>query len=78
MGISRDTRSLDIFLYVFSSSGAMKIKLTKWNGEIQVVEIKEEWLEDIMDAVEGQYYFCNKTLGIEFDGGNYREVMVID
>ena len=21
--------------------GAMKIKLTKWNGEIQVVEIKE-------------------------------------
>ena len=59
-------------------SGAMKIKLTKWSGEIQVVEIKEEWLEDIMDAVEGQYYFCNKTLGIEFDGGNYREVMVID
>lgn len=56
----------------------MKVKLTKWNGETQVVEIKEEWLEDIMDAVEGQYYFCNKTLGIEFDGGNYREVVVID
>lgn len=56
----------------------MKIKLTDWDGEQKVVEIKKEWLDDILDAVAGQYYLANKVKGYEFDGTNYSEVVVVD
>lgn len=53
----------------------MKIKLTDWGGDQKVVEIKKEWLSDILDAVSGQYYFADKVRGYEFDGTNYCEVV---
>lgn len=46
--------------------------LTYWNGKEERVEIKEEWIADIVSAVQGQYFFSNKEFAI--NGANFSKV----
>lgn len=47
-----------------------------WNGSKEEVQIKKEWIDDIVDAVEGQYYFCGN--GIAINGGDIFKVDIYE
>lgn len=49
-------------------------ELTKWNGEKETIKIKQEWIQDIVDAVEGQFYFQDNQKKFAIVGSNYCHV----
>jgi len=53
-------------------------ELTKWNGEKEEIEIKETWINDIVFAAEGQFFFANNKEGFEFNGCNYKHVDIYE
>ena len=53
-------------------------ELTKWNGEKVKQEIKREWIQDIVDAVVGQFTFVDKASGFGINGGQFAHVDVYE
>ena len=53
-------------------------KLTKWNGEVIEQEIKKEWIDDLVCAVQGQYSFFDKVRGFGIKGGDYIHIDVYE
>lgn len=49
-------------------------ELTKWNGEKETIKIKKEWINDIVDAIEGQFYFQDNDKNFAIVGMNYCHV----
>lgn len=49
-------------------------ELTKWNGEKETIKIKKEWIDDIVFAIRGQFYFRDNTEQITIIGSNYCHV----
>lgn len=52
--------------------------LTKWNGEKEGFEIQKEWIDDIVSAVEGQFFISNKENGITINGCDYANVKIYE
>jgi hypothetical protein len=48
--------------------------LYKWNGELFTIEIEERFIQDIVDAVEGQYTFIDNDNGLCVRGEQFRHV----
>lgn len=53
-------------------------ELTKWNGEKVKQEIKREWIQDIVDAVVGQFTFVDKKSGFGINGGQFAHINVYE
>lgn len=53
-------------------------ELKRWNGEKEEVEIKKEWINDIVFAVESQCLFVNNKEGFEINGSNYCHVDIYE
>ena len=49
-------------------------ELTKWNGEKETIKIKKEWIDDIVFAIRGQFYFRDNNEQITIIGSNYCHV----
>ncbi|MEG1565836.1 MAG: hypothetical protein RR342_03765 [Bacilli bacterium] len=45
-----------------------------WDGKTETIEIKKEFIQDILDAVEGQYLFTNNITGLCVAGYSIRHV----
>lgn len=53
-------------------------KLTAWNGEVIEQEIKKEWIDDLVCAVQGQYTFINKEKDFGINGGNFKHIDIYE
>ena len=51
-------------------------ELIKWNGEKVQQEIKREWIQDIVDAVVGQYTFVDRNSGFGVNGSQFAHINV--
>lgn len=49
-------------------------ELTYWNGDKETVEIKEEYIDDIVSAVKGQYTFIDNKNHFAVCGGSIYHV----
>lgn len=64
------------FKQFFEQDETYSATLTDWNGVDTIIEIKKEWIDDIVSAVEGQYFVASKSLGLCFDGGRFKQVKI--
>lgn len=53
-------------------------ELTKWNGEIEEIEIEKEWIDDIVAAVQSQIFIANNKEKFSLNGRNYRLVNIYE
>ena len=53
-------------------------ELFKWNGEIVRQEIKREWIDDIVAAVVGQYFFASNKDHFSIRGFDYKHINVYE
>ena len=51
-------------------------ELIKWNGETVRCEIKHEWIDDIVAAVVGQYFFANNRDNFSINGADFAHINV--
>ena len=45
-----------------------------WSGNKETIEIKPEFIDDIVSAVEGQYTFIDNVSGLTIKGGDIRHI----
>ena len=45
-----------------------------WSGNKETIEIKPEFIDDIVSAVEGQYTFIDNVSGLTVKGGDIRHI----
>ena len=45
-----------------------------WSGDNKTLEIKPEFIDDIVDAIEGQYTFIDNVSGLTVNGGDIKHV----
>lgn len=53
-------------------------KLIKWNGTIIRQEIKREWIDDIISAIQGQFTIVNNLQGFMIKGSDYSHVDIYE
>ena len=53
-------------------------ELTKWDGSKEQREIKKSWIEAIVWAIEGQWFFQSRKLGFPINGANYSHVDIYE
>lgn len=53
-------------------------ELKKWDGEKEEIEIKREWIDDIVTAVQAQCMIANKQTGLCINGGQYYHVDIYE
>lgn len=53
-------------------------EFAKWDGNVIAQEIKREWIEDIVFAIEGQLTIANKLLGLYIKGSDYFHVDIYE
>lgn len=51
-------------------------ELTTWQGQKEKYEISPDWIDNLVDAVEGQYLFVNNEKGFTIDGKKYAHIDV--
>lgn len=51
-------------------------EFTKWNGEIITQEIKEIFIDDIVCAIKGQYYYANTDMNLIINGSEFSKVNI--
>lgn len=50
--------------------------LRHWNRTVSVIEIKKEWIDDIVSAVQGQYTFVDNKSGFGVRGQDIMDVTI--
>lgn len=53
-------------------------ELIRWDGEEEKVEIKKEWINDIVFAVEAQCFFANNKEKFVIEGSKYAHVDIYE
>ena len=53
-------------------------ELKKWNGEVVEQEIQESWIQSIVDAVVGQFFFADKRSGFAIVGSDFCHVDIYE
>lgn len=51
-------------------------QLIYWSGEEQIIEIRKKFIQDIVDAVEGQFTFINRETGLCVYGNRIQTVNI--
>ncbi|MBQ8443746.1 MAG: hypothetical protein IJX25_00115 [Clostridia bacterium] len=53
-------------------------ELTKWNGEVIEQEIQEDWIQSIVDAVVGQFFFADVKSKFSISGADFKHVNIYE
>lgn len=53
-------------------------ELIRWDGVMETIRIKREWIDDIVTAVQAQCTIVNNMLGVSIKGGNYCHVDIYE
>lgn len=53
-------------------------ELTKWDGTVVAQEIKREWIDDIVAAIQGQFTIANRQQGLVIKGSDYFHVDIYE
>lgn len=53
-------------------------ELTKRDGSKEKIEIKKEWIDDIVFAIKSQFYVKNNKTGFELHGAKYSHVDIYE
>jgi len=53
-------------------------KLTKWNGETVEQEIKRDWIDSIISAITGQFFFADNVSGFAIKGYDFAHVDIYE
>lgn len=51
-------------------------ELLYWNGTKETIEIRKKFIQDIVDAVRGQFTFINRETGLCVYGGSIHTVNI--
>ena len=53
-------------------------ELIKWNGEKVEHEIERDWIDSIVSAITGQYFFVDNVSGFSINGCDFCHVNVYE
>lgn len=53
-------------------------ELKRWTGEVVVQEIKRDWIDGIVSAIKGQFYFADNREKFEINGADFCHVDIFE